>query len=265
MAAYLGILFLAMLSLSQSQVPIPSRPLGFPYNLVSPLAKIYLDVYLGPLCPDSQAAFPTLIQVAEHYGPDNLRLNAHLFPLPYHRHAFDAAKGAYAVDIMTQKNMTWNWMKTVYNNLDKLGNDATYKMTQEQIEGLYGNLAQGLSLNTKDFLKLLTDPATDELARIGWKYACTRGIAYTPAFMVNDIIVGADDSWTLADWQQLIDPLLNGGHKLSRINFNESPTHFKTPNNKTCPKDTKTCEYLPKKIECCTKGENCIPNVGCRC
>ncbi|KAK3586397.1 hypothetical protein CHS0354_013098 [Potamilus streckersoni] len=93
MAACYGLFLLLVLpSLTQGQVPIPSRPLGFPYNLVSPLAKIYLDVYLGPLCPDSQAAFPTLIQVAEHYGPDNLRLNAHLFPLPYHRHAFDAAK-----------------------------------------------------------------------------------------------------------------------------------------------------------------------------
>ena len=33
----------------------------------------------------------------------------------------------------------------------------------------------------------------------------------------------------------------------------------------SCPAHTVTCAYLPGKMECCTNGEGCIPNVGCRC
>ncbi len=45
--------------------------------------------------------------------------------------------------------------------------------------------------------------------RISWKYATTRGVSGTPTFFVNDInIPDADSTWTLAQWQALIDPLL---------------------------------------------------------
>ena len=30
------------------------------------------------------------------------------------------------------------------------------------------------------------------------------------------------------------------------------------------PSDKNFCEYSPGKVECCTPGEMCIPNVGCR-
>ena len=40
------------------------------------------------------------------------------------------------------------------------------------------------------------------------------GIASTPTFLLNDITVEADPSWTLSDWQQVIDPLINSTQKL---------------------------------------------------
>jgi hypothetical protein len=33
----------------------------------------------------------------------------------------------------------------------------------------------------------------------------------------------------------------------------------------TCADDKDLCEYAEGKSECCTAGEMCIPNVGCRC
>ncbi len=33
----------------------------------------------------------------------------------------------------------------------------------------------------------------------------------------------------------------------------------------SCPDGQFLCKYLPGKSSCCTKGENCVMNVGCRC
>lgn len=74
------------------QIPIPNRPLGYTYGVGSMSAAIQVSGYLGPLCPYSKEAFPTLTKVADHYGPQTVRLTIHLFPLPYHRNAFLAAK-----------------------------------------------------------------------------------------------------------------------------------------------------------------------------
>lgn len=40
------------------------------------------------------------------------------------------------------------------------------------------------------------------------------------------------------------------------------PTSAPTPG---CKNGTKPCEFAPGKIMCCTPGESCVPNVGCRC
>lgn len=45
------------------------------------------------------------------------------------------------------------------------------------------------------------------LRSIAWKYACSRYTTGTPNFLVNGLPVAADPSWTLAQWQQLLDPL----------------------------------------------------------
>ena len=74
------------------QVPIPSREVGFVYKNGAADAPIKLDIYIDLICPDSQEALPHVLEVANYYGPDNLRLRTHLFPLPYHRNGFYAAK-----------------------------------------------------------------------------------------------------------------------------------------------------------------------------
>ena len=46
-------------------------------------------------------------------------------------------------------------------------------------------------------------------ARIAWKFGCSRSTTGTPNFMVNGLQVAADATWTLTQWQQLIDPLVS--------------------------------------------------------
>jgi hypothetical protein len=70
--------------------------------------------------------------------------------------------------------------------------------------------------------------------------------------LINGVPVSADDSWSLADWKSVIDPILASNEKVS-------------PPNDDCPTGEVKCQYLPTKSQCCLAGERCIPNVGCRC
>lgn len=65
-------------------------------------------------------------------------------------------------------------------------------------------------------------------------------------------MVGADASWSLSDWKSVIDPIL-------------ASTEQSSDPIGDCPPDQVECKYLPGKVQCCTPGEKCIPNVGCRC
>lgn len=79
------------------QIPIPRREVGFVYGSAKRDAPIHLDFYIDLICPDSQLAFPTMLKIADFYGPEVLVLNTHLFPLPYHRNGFYAAKVCISV------------------------------------------------------------------------------------------------------------------------------------------------------------------------
>lgn len=74
----------------------------------------------------------------------------------------------------------------------------------------------------------------------------------TPTFFINGVTIDAGASWSLANWQSVIDPILAvNGKGSSQI--------------EDCPSGEDVCNYSPQKSQCCLSGERCIPNVGCRC
>lgn len=82
---------LVFLGFSSAQLIIPHRPLGYIYNNGSMYAPVYIDVHMGPLCPDSAEALPTIKQVADFYTRAMVKLTLHMFPLPYHRQSYFTA------------------------------------------------------------------------------------------------------------------------------------------------------------------------------
>ena len=113
-------------------------------------------------------------------------------------------------------------------------------------------------------------------------------------FLLNGVYIMADASWSLSDWQSVINPLLNTTTTLkshhqpkhttttTTITTTHNPSFLSAPlrkaatllpptlrryaaPNETCAANTTVCDYEPKKYECCLKGEYCIPNVGCTC
>ncbi|XP_052072274.1 uncharacterized protein LOC127710458 isoform X2 [Mytilus californianus] len=200
---------LLLLPLAYETTPVPPRPLGFIYEpQSSSVAPVEFDVYMGPLCPDSKAALPTLVKLADHYGPEKLRFRMHLFPLPYHRNAFLVAMGTHSVDKMTNGNMTFIWSQNVYSHLD-IFYDKT--LTEDQVISKMVELAKSMGLPEVKFKQLATNSRINHECRVEWKHGCSRGVTSTPTFMINDIIVAEDDqaNRSEADWIRIIDPILN--------------------------------------------------------
>ncbi|XP_067664251.1 uncharacterized protein [Haliotis asinina] len=202
------LLTLGLAALATAQIPIPRREVGFVYNSGSASAPIHLDFYIDQMCPDSKMAWPTILKVADSYGPSVLQLNTHLFPLPYHRNSFYASKGTHIVNQQSKGANTYVWIKTVYDNIDSLSNLVTFNMSDSQIVDKYANIASGLGVPADTFKSLIQDETIEMDTRTEWKYCCTRGVAATPTFMLNDILVAADPTWTVDQWKQVIDPLL---------------------------------------------------------
>lgn len=113
MAFHQFILFASLLSIVTSQVPIPKRKLGYIFGDVKGLTPVNVDAFLGPVCPDSKEVFPTLLQLANHYGTEVFTLRMHMFPLPYHRNSFLVAM------VRMCSNFIWSLFSYSLNRLFK--------------------------------------------------------------------------------------------------------------------------------------------------
>ncbi|KJE93977.1 hypothetical protein CAOG_04686 [Capsaspora owczarzaki ATCC 30864] len=259
-AAVSAALVLVLAAAVSAQVPIPSRPDGFAYANGSPAAPLQIDLFVDLLCPDSQAIWPTLKQVADHYGAPTLRLVTHIFPLPYHHNAYYAAQGTQVV-AAANVNAVYKWLDAVFAAQDSFEDDPTVNLTSNQVINMYAALSQTIGVPAAVFLKGMDSDDTDESARIAWKYGCTRGVAGTPWFFVNGISVAASSAWSVSDWVSVLDPLLNSSitrcDSTHRIRYGSLVTD--------CPAGEIVCNFLPGQSQCCLAGENCVPNVGCRC
>lgn len=239
-----------------AQDPIPRRPpRGFQYLESRCDSPVEMKAFLDLTCPDCKQAWPVLQQVAAYYNYDQggkklLDFEVLLFPLPYHRAAFPAAWASY-IARNEEYPKVYTWFDAIFRHQSKFYNNAIF-LKNESI--LHDMLAEEVFTNTGIPKESImsgfkeTDPSLEETI-VMWKYACTRGVSGTPTVFVNGIRVDFELTWTLADWRKVIDPLLTAPQRAVR----------------TCPSDLVTCRYLPGKTECCTKGEACIPNVGCRC
>jgi len=207
----LTIMISALIGCAYSQMSIPSGKLGFVYKDAMPCDKVKLAAYLDLSCPDSKQAFPTLLQVADHFGTQLLELKIHMFPLPYHRNSHLLSKAAYVLDgfkSKTKNSTVYDWFKMVYDNIDKIAPSATTEMTDSQVMDLVAGWATAVSgIPAAELKKGVSDVGIDESTRLAWKYGCTRGVYGTPLFTVNDVFVQAQADWTVAQWISLIKPV----------------------------------------------------------
>jgi len=266
------IVSLTLLYATLAQIPIPNRYDGFSQG--DPSSPILFEAFFDLLCPDCAAAWPNIKQVLSYYNPQNsesnLRFYLHTFPLPYHHNAYLAAQGLHVIGDQ-QPSSTWDYVDLMFDNQGEYWNGPTADDTTNQVISDMGSLvSKGINFPLNNWIAGLNNDSYDGLTRISWKYGCSRGVSGTPFFFVNGILVQADPTWTLSDWRSIIDPLLSSERKERLISLCHSTRRHMGPVLKhsdkgSCPSGTFECDYLPGKFQCCTPGENCIPNVGCRC
>lgn len=171
-------IFLAVVcaGLISAQVPIPNRPDG--YGVGGPAdAHVVVEMFLDPLCPGCQAAWPTLLQVIQAYGT-RIHVRIHTFPLPYHTNAFVASQGLHVVANVTNGNLDaiFQYATKVFQNQQMWYNDATKTMTMPQVVDSLATFVAKTGLVPKDkFLAGMNSPDINEETRISWKYSCSRG------------------------------------------------------------------------------------------
>eukprot|EP00475_Leptophrys_vorax_P001874 TRINITY_DN1105_c0_g1_i1.p2 TRINITY_DN1105_c0_g1~~TRINITY_DN1105_c0_g1_i1.p2 ORF type:complete len:253 (-),score=71.97 TRINITY_DN1105_c0_g1_i1:85-843(-) len=237
-----------------AQIPIPKRYDGYTQGAAT--APVLFEAFIDFLCPFSKAAFENLKPVIAHYnnGTDNVRFVFHGFPLPYHHNSFFATEATHAVAAAhgADSKEVFNWIQAIYDNIDTFSGDLD-TMTPAQVKKTYAAIAAKAGIDSSVVAGGFTNSQYNEDARVSWKYGCSRGVSGTPTFFINGVSVSGDSTWGLADWEFVIDPLLAPSFSVFRANA------------QTCPTGQVLCEYLPGKNQCCLAGENCIPNVGCRC
>ena len=165
-------------------------------------------------CP-SPPSLPSQ-SVLLHHGGDKLQLRSHWFPLPYHTFAFQAAQGAHVIKAVNGTDagvLAWAQYMFVGTNgipgQQAFWNAPTANMSAQQVSAAYASVAASLDVgvSASAYLAGMADDNLNEDTRVAWKTGCSRSVTGTPSFFVNGIPVQADSSWTLAQWQQLLDPL----------------------------------------------------------
>ncbi|BFZ18335.1 hypothetical protein BsWGS_21374 [Bradybaena similaris] len=203
-------------TLTHCQLTIPPRSLGFVYLNGEDSADVKIAAYIDLTCPDSQAAFPTLLTVAKLYYPYQVQLKLYLFSLPYHRNSHTLSKAAHVLNAYkSPKNATvYDWFTTVYKNIDSLATAATVDKTDVEVLNYVASLAFDVSgIPEAEFIAGVSNADIDSATRLEWKYGCTRGVYGTPLFTVNDVFVNADPTWSVTQWVDLIKSLLNTKRK----------------------------------------------------
>lgn len=171
--ALLAVIYASIIS---AQVPIPSRPDG--YGVGGPAdAHVVVEMFLDPLCPGCQAAWPTLLQVIQAYGT-KIHVRIHTFPLPYHTNSFVASQGLHVVANATSRNLDsiFRYATKIFENQQMWYNDATKSMTMPDVINSLAAFVDKTGLVPKDkFLSGMNSADINEETRISWKYACSRG------------------------------------------------------------------------------------------
>ena len=188
-------------------IPIPKRPSGF--LLGDPAALVTLDAFVDIQCPHSQTAWPTLMEVMEHYKGKAVNLRVHLITLSNHRQAWDVSLGLFAY-AEGDASKFYQFATFLYKHQQRFYNAPFLHKTHEDLRQLVADLAeeQG-SIDRSAFLQRMLDNDIYIDARTPIRYAATKGVWATPTFFVNNgDNVPVDHKSSLADWQNLIDPLL---------------------------------------------------------
>lgn len=193
-----------------AQPTIPARFDGFVYEnrQVQP-NSIQIEAFLDPVCPDSREAWPPLKRVLGSYG-ERLSLTLHPFPLPYHDNAFLSCRGLHVINRLNS-SATYSLLELIFEHQEEFYNKPTFNLSRASVVNGMETLATKTVGNSYESTVAsgFTDPKTDSLTRISFKYGCSRGVFGTPFFFLNGFpLPDAGSAIDYHGWKKIIDPLI---------------------------------------------------------
>ncbi|MEW6999071.1 DsbA family protein [Colwelliaceae bacterium BS250] len=189
-------------------IPIPHRPSGF--LLGDAAAQITIDAFIDIQCPHSLTIWPTLLEVAKYYQDKSVSLRVHLITLSNHRQAWDVSLGLFAL-ADADANKFYDFATFVYERQAQFYNGPFLHKTHHDLIQLVADFAtEHANVDRVKFIERMNDSDIYVQARTPIRYAATKAVWATPTLFINNAgKVPLDHKSSLAQWQEVIEPLLD--------------------------------------------------------
>lgn len=188
-------------------IPIPHRPSGF--LLGDAAAQITIDAFVDIQCVHSRMIWPTLLEVSKYYQNDSVSLRVHLITLSNHRQAWDMSLGLFAL-AEGDANKFYNFATFMFERQAQFYNGEFSHKTHDDLIQLVANFAEEhANVARIKFIERMNDHDIYVQARTPIRYAATKAVWATPTLFINNAgNVPVDHKSSLAQWKEVIDPLL---------------------------------------------------------
>ncbi len=136
----------------------------------------------------------------------SVKLNIVFFPLTYHRNSFEIAWGAQWLWARYGDPLKiYKYINITLHNWEALGTSNTMHLSTLQVQQAVADLiVAGMpEISRKELIAGMNDSTYDSLARLMWKYGCSKGVMGAPTHFGNDFEFDAY-GWTGADWTALV-------------------------------------------------------------
>jgi len=214
-ALLVSLLFL----ISAQAVVIPTTLGQIGWELGTAGSGMRVDFFGDFSCPDTAAAWNTVIKPLLAKYSAQVSIVFHPYPLPYHHNSFDASQAAHVmVDHLHASGMllgdvapkVLDAMFSAQSTFESWQTpNPTANMTQVQvIQNLFAPIAVAAGMPRKAFLETMgtgwnvTPNGPFVTARTAWKYGAALGVSATPTFAANGALSDDLSDWKLDDWKK---------------------------------------------------------------
>eukprot|EP00041_Stephanoeca_diplocostata_P020114 m.442952 g.442952 ORF g.442952 m.442952 type:complete len:243 (+) comp21478_c1_seq2:163-891(+) len=189
--------------------PLPASPPGFSYT-GSPASRVHLEVFGDNLCSWTKAAWPVIQQLAQTYDANALEIRMHFFPLPYHHNAFFVAEADRYIGTTAFGGKVgarlFPFVEAIFAQQETLLTQAE-NLTEAQVQNRICDIAASVGVPAANLTAAFANRTMNLATRAMFKYACSRGVTYTPAFYLNGFEINPAPT-NLSAWGAYINPLI---------------------------------------------------------
>jgi hypothetical protein len=189
-------------------IPIPNRPSGFSKGSAS--ASLHVEAFVDIQCPYSKKAWPTLLAVSDHHGPEKVQLRVQMLSMANHRQSWDVTKAIFAV-VGADSDQFFKLATFLYERQEQFFNGPFKERTEVDLYSLIVRLLAefGYKTDLTEFIKRLESDDVFAAAKVPSRVAFSRGVWSTPTFFINGAeVTQLSSSSTLEEWTKILEPLL---------------------------------------------------------